>query len=135
VSEDQFKLFQEAETKHARVAMLAFLGILYGELGPPIFFDGKITGPAIYQFQQTYPLFPQFWVLLLAGIGMSEVGTILRAWQPLEETLREPLGLAKLKKTHVPGDLGFDPLGFKPPQESALKLQKTRELNNGRLAM
>lgn len=115
--------------------MLAFAGIVYGEAFPPIFFDGKITGPAIYQFQQTYPLWPQFWMVLLTGIAMVEVNTILKAWQPVEDTLREPLGIARLRKDHVAGDLGFDPLGFKPPQAKALSNQKTKELNNGRLAM
>jgi hypothetical protein len=44
----QYKIYQEAETKHGRVAMLAFLGIVIGEMVNPLF-DGAITGPAIYQ--------------------------------------------------------------------------------------
>jgi len=34
--------------------MIAFLGLVAGELFPHPFFNGAITGPAIYQFQQTY---------------------------------------------------------------------------------
>ena len=44
----QFRLYQEAETKHCRVAMLAFLGLFFGEVVK----SDTITGPAIWQFQQ-----------------------------------------------------------------------------------
>merc|ERR1711988_1381367 len=40
-----------------------------------------------------------------------------------------------IKTTHKAGDLGFDPLGFKPTTEAELKEMQTKELNNGRLAM
>jgi len=45
-----------------------------------------------------------------------------------------------IRTDHVPGDLGFDPLGLKPAvaavssDEEWLQMQN-RELNNGRLAM
>lgn len=138
VSEDQYKLYQEAEIKHGRVAMLAFVGLIMGEIvQPSLFFDGQITGPAIYQFQQADAILPLFWAGVLAFIGAIETRTILTAWQPLEETLREPVGVAKLRKTYTAGDLGFDPLGLKPSSSNvkALNEMKTRELNNGRLAM
>jgi hypothetical protein len=134
VTVEQYKLYQEAEIKHGRVAMLAFLGIVVGELFNPLF-DGQITGPAIYQFQQADEILPFFWVIVVGLIGTIEALTISKAWQPLGDTLQEPSGLAKLKGTHVAGDLGFDPLGFKPTDAAALKTIKTKELNNGRLAM
>jgi light-harvesting complex I chlorophyll a/b binding protein 1 len=134
VTEDQYKLYQEAELKHGRVSMLAFLGIVVGELINPLF-GGQITGPAIYQFQQADEILPFFWILVLGLIGGIETVGINKAWQPLEDTLKEPLGIAKLKKTHVAGDLGFDPLGFAPKDPVALKAMKTKEVNNGRLAM
>ena len=40
-----------------------------------------------------------------------------------------------LRPNYLPGDLGFDPLGFKPKDEAGLMTMQTKELNNGRLAM
>lgn len=36
---------------------------------------------------------------------------------------------------YVPGDLGFDPLGFFPKDKEGQKLMMAKELRNGRLAM
>ena len=44
-------------------------------------------------------------------------------------------GVALLKDDYIPGDLGFDPLGLKPDTEAGFELVRTRELQNGRLAM
>lgn len=128
IDESQYKLYQEAETKHGRVAMLAFLGIFLGEVIP----SSSISGPAIYQFQQAGEVF-SYWAA--ATCAVIEGGYILKNWQPLDETMNEPLGLAKLNKDAVPGDYGFDPLNKKPKTEEAYNLIKTKELNNGRLAM
>lgn len=134
VTEEQFKLYQEAEIKHGRVSMLAFVGLVFGELFHPLF-NGEITGPAIYQFQQADAIFPLFWVGVLWFIAMVEGQTIISAWQPLEETLKEPLGVAKLRKDHQPGNLGFDPLKLMPKNKDAAVSIRTKELNNGRLSM
>jgi len=112
--------------------MLAFLGLLAGEIFPHPFFGGAITGPAIFQFQQTYEsAFPSFWIFLVAAIGAIEAKSISTNWIPLGETLQEPSGLAKLKATAIPGDLKFDPLGFLPKNADAVSTIKTKELNNG----
>ncbi len=134
VTEEQFKLYQEAEIKHGRVSMLAILGFIIGEL-THILFDGKISGPAIYQFQQADAILPVFWVGVLSIIGLIEGFSITSAWQSLGDTLQEPTGLAKLKAEHIPGNYNFDPLGLKPTSAKDLKTMRTKELNNGRLAM
>jgi hypothetical protein len=78
--------------------MIAFLGLLAGEIFPHPFFNGEISGPAIFQFQQTYnSAFPQFWIFLIAALGAIEAKSISSNWIPLGETLQEPNGLAKLK--------------------------------------
>lgn len=43
---EEVRKIREAELKHGRVAMVAFLGILTGENFNPLF-DGKITGTSI----------------------------------------------------------------------------------------
>lgn len=136
-NEDTFKLWQEAETKHARVAMLAFVGIIAGEVlsGSAPLFNGAITGPAIFQFQQADAIMPSFWVGVTTIIAWIEGNTIIENWQTWEETAKDPLGRAKLAKTTIPGDLKFDPLGLKPKDAKSYATMKTKELNNGRLAM
>ena len=134
ITEGKFKMYQEAEIKHARVAMLAFLGLVFGEKFH-IFFNGEITGPAIYQFQQADAILPPFWGIVLAMIGAIEASSIINSWQSVDETMKNPTGIAELRKSHIAGDNGFDPLGLKPKSEASLKKIKVKELNNGRLAM
>ncbi len=43
--------------------------------------------------------------------------------------------VTELKKDYVNGDLGFDPLGFKPKTQKGFDVIRTKELSNGRLAM
>eukprot|EP01041_Mallomonas_annulata_P016710 gene16710-34755_t len=131
-SPEEVKKFREAEIKHGRVAMIAALGMLVGESFNPLF-DGKITGPAIYQFQQADDLVSYFWVGVLFVIGLIEGQTILSGWESPKETAGR--AVANLKSDYIPGDLGFDPLGFKPSDAEAFDVIRTKELNNGRLAM
>jgi hypothetical protein len=135
IDEDSYKLYQEAETKHGRVAMLAFVGLVVGEISGGPIFKGEITGPAIYQFQQADDILPSFWVSVLFLIGLVEGNTIINNWQPASETAKDPNGVARLNKDTVPGDLKFDPAGLKPSDPAKYASIKTKELNNGRLAM
>ena len=74
---------------------------------------------------------PQFWVFSLLGMAFIEYNTIMTAF----ETPSAVTGEGGLKEDYIPGDLGFDPLGLKPDNEADLDVMKTKELNNGRLAM
>jgi hypothetical protein len=130
----ELKKYREAELKHGRVAMVAFLGILTGESVNP-FFDGKITGPAIYQFQQADDLYSFFWEFVLFGIGLVEGQNILNGWESLAETKDRGSFAAGLREDYVNGDLGFDPLGLKPDDQEEFDVLRTKELQNGRLAM
>jgi hypothetical protein len=81
---EEVKKIREAELKHGRVTMVAFLGILVGESFNPLF-DGKITGPAIYQFQQADDLLSYFWVIVLFGVALVEGQNILTGWESPSE--------------------------------------------------
>jgi len=137
ISDETLKKWREAEIKHGRVSMLAAIGILVQESNFHPFFGGKVMGAAIYHFQQVESLFPPFWYLLLLSIGIIEGYTINKGWGE-----RGVNGLADLKEEYVPGDLGFDPLGLRPPggtdysnlSPDSINMQ-TKELQNGRLAM
>jgi len=122
--------YREVELKHGRIAMLAALGILVGEQYHPLF-GGDIDVPAYVAFQQT-PL-EKFWLAVVAAIAIPETFSV-QTFQDIDEG-RPQGGWWKIKTDHVPGDLGFDPLGLKPTDPKELKTMQTKELNNGRLAM
>lgn len=135
-----FKRYKESELKHGRVAMLAFLGIVAGELIPNGF-DGRISGPAINQFQQAADIIPAFTQNVIGFILAVEGFNIVKGWQSAEENESSPdydknyPTLAGLKAAYVNGDLKFDPLGLKPKDAAGFKSMQTKEINNGRLAM
>jgi Chlorophyll A-B binding protein len=115
--------------------MIAFLGIMVGESYNPLF-DGKISGPAIYQFQMADDQFSYFWVGVLFFIALIEGQNILTGWEnPQETNSRRPQGIAQLKEDYINGDLGFDPLRLTPTDSDEFDALRTKELNNGRLAM
>jgi len=128
---EDVRRYREAELTHGRVAMLASLGFVVGEQLEdfPAFMniDGNITGPAINQFQQVQS---GFWVPLVIAIGVCEAYRVSVGWARPDSS-----GVNKLLPEYEMGDLGFDPLGLAPTDPAELKEKKTRELNNGRLAM
>ncbi|KXZ42803.1 hypothetical protein GPECTOR_117g368 [Gonium pectorale] len=123
--------WRESEIVHGRVSMLAALGFIVGEQLQdfPLFFnfDGRVSGPAIFHFQQ---IGQGFWEPLLIAIGVAESYRVAIGWATPTGN-----GFNSLKDDYEPGDLGFDPLGLKPTEPEALKEMQTKELNNGRLAM
>ena len=72
-SEGKIKFYREVELKHSRVAMLASLGFLVGEVFHPLF-GGKINVPSVLAFQQT-PL-QQFWPAVVLVIALFEVFSV-----------------------------------------------------------
>jgi len=128
ISLNEVKRYREAEVQHGRVSMVAIVGYYAGESLPSPF---GITGPANDQLQQT-PL-PAF-VLLTAAIAAAELQRARIGW--LEPDFSQwSKTLFTLRDSYYPGDLGFDPLGFKPSDAKKFADMQTRELQNGRLAM
>jgi len=128
ISLNEVKRYREAEVQHGRVAMIAAVGYLAGEAIPGPF---GITGPANDQLQQM-PL-PAF-ILLTTGIAAAELKRATIGWvEPRYEPGSRTLWT--LRDGYYPGDVGFDPLGFKPTDPTAFADMQTRELQNGRLAM
>jgi len=127
--------YREVELKHGRVAMLAALGILVGEQFHPLF-GGNIDVPSYIAFQQT-PL-QTFWPAVLVAIAIPEIFSVFSFQTPaniigLQSTPGRELWA--IRTDHVPGDLGFDPLGLKPTNPEEWRQMQNKELNNGRLAM
>jgi len=132
-TEKEFFKFREAELKHGRVAMLAFVGFLAGE-SAGIFFGNDINGPAIFQYQQAESLL-NAWSYNVLGLAAAVEGyNIVNGWDTPSETFKGD-GVAYLKSDYTNGDLNFDPLGFKPKDPTKFKEMQAKELNNGRLAM
>ena len=112
---------QEAEIKHARVAMLAATGFLTAETFHPLW-GGNIDVPSYVAFQAT-PL-QTFWPIVVGAIGLIESASALTTFADPKEALWT------LKPDHSPGDIGFDPLGFAAKGDF-----RAEELYVGRVAM
>jgi len=125
-TEGKIRFYREVELKHGRVGMLAAFGFLLAEQFHPLF-GGDIDVPSYLAFQQT-PL-QTFWGAVVFAISILEVYSVFSFNSPFGE---EPWSI---RSDHVPGDLGFDPLGLKPTDPKELKEMQTKELNNGRLGM
>merc|ERR1712187_122360 len=126
LSTGKLLFYREVELKHGRVAMLASLGLLVGEQFHPLF-GGNIDVPAIFAFQQT-PL-ETFWPAVVAAIAIPEIFSVFSFQDPSKGEQWA------IREDHEPGNLGCDPLGLKPTDQKELVAMKTKELNNGRLAM
>jgi len=127
VSEGRFKFYQEAEIKHGRVAMLASIGFPVAEQYHPLW-GGNNDAPSYISFQAS-PL-QTFWLDVLLLIAIFEVFSIFTFNSPFEGY--EPW---TIKDVHEPGNFNFDPLNLKPAGDDNYVNMKSKEINNGRLAM
>merc|ERR1711990_317241 len=126
VTEGKIKFYREVELKHARLAMLASVGIIVGENYHPLF-GGDIDVPSYLAFQQT-PL-QAFWPAVVFAIAIPEIFSVL-SFEPVPGGKRW-----SIRSDHDSGNLGFDPLDLKPTDADELKEMQTKELTYGRFAM
>jgi light-harvesting complex I chlorophyll a/b binding protein 1 len=130
-SVQELRRWRESEVTHGRVAMLASLGFIVQEQLED--FPGPfphVQGPAIDHFQQVESQGAIFWEPLVFAIGLAEAYRVGYGWAPPRSE-----NFNQLLDDYEPGNLGFDPLGLYPSDPAAQYDLKTKELNNGRLAM
>ena len=125
------KRLRESEVMHSRVSMLACVGYWAGEAVQGENHPFHITGPANDQLQQVPA--PAFWALTLfiASLELyrAKVGWVEPQFKIGSKTLWT------LRDSYYPGDIGFDPLGWKPTDNVEFQKMQTLELIQGRLAM
>lgn len=122
------KRFREAEIMHGRVAMMASVGYIVGESTPTIAYGmdvhHTIANNQIPEIPGTV-LFPFFLAINVAEALRASIGWVEPGLGPVW-TLRE---------NYYPGDIKFDPLGFKPTDGKEFATMQSKELSHGRLAM
>jgi len=147
---DAVKWFQNAELKHGRIAMVATIGFWVQKLGVhfPLYLGpsgsngfnpassasnwliSTTTGVSFQDIAQASPLDAismvpnQGWFQIFLAAGWFESIAYQRQW---------------VEKRTVPGDYGFDPLGFTKKEGGiegeGFKSMRLREIKNGRVAM
>jgi hypothetical protein len=125
---DGVKRFREAEVMHGRISMMAVVGYLIAENTPTIAYGFEHPTIANNMIPEV-PLFGVMFPFFLA-INITEA---LRANKGWVEPGMGPL--FTLRENYYPGDIGFDPLNLKPPNEDEFANMQAKELSNGRLAM
>jgi len=123
-TELEFKKLQESEIKHGRVAMLSTLGLLTQKYIHPIM-EGEIGSP-IYHWQLVSSKYPNLTKSVITLIAVAEFYGILKSWQ-----LTSKNGIAELKEEYTTGKLVVNLV----EDDDQFKDFRTREINNGRLAM
>ena len=95
-----------------------------------------VGGPAIDQI----PQLPFAWYFSLGlGITFCEFYRIQIAFRELDQRTKEGLKMLKaetaIRPGYVPGQIGFDPLGFAPEDPATFREYQTKELWHGRIGM
>ena len=114
---------QEAEIKHARVAMLAALGNIWVEAyGPAPGCEAASAKNQMEAFWQLWKVHPQYIVAGFIAIMFIELFSGIATTSGRESGMR------------APGDFKLNPFGYSD-DEPRLKKFKEQEIANGRLAM
>jgi len=134
---------REAELKHCRVAMLAFVGIMmpsWHHFPAAPFVEAAASGwpNALAKIQDSSPSIvgQGLATCLFIEAGMQTKrgeGAAVNWWDGLWYGERAPAD--GFSKSVVAGDFGWDPLKLLPEDPEEAKLMQLRELKNGRLAM
>lgn len=115
---------REAELKHARVAMLAVVGVLQVEI------FGPAPGCEMCTAKNQMDAFWQFWNAHPQYIAASLIFIMfIEAFSGIATTSGRESG------ERAPGDFGLDPLGFSKGDPARFERLKGQEIANGRLAM
>lgn len=115
---------REAEIKHARVAMLAVVGIVQVEIfGPAPGCEMATAKCQMDAFWQIWGAHPQY---IAAGLIMI---MFIEAISGIATTSGREQGI------RAPGDFGLDPLGFSKGDPDKFARLQAQEIANGRLAM
>eukprot|EP00560_Eucampia_antarctica_P009101 CAMPEP_0197826922 /NCGR_PEP_ID=MMETSP1437-20131217/3801_1 /TAXON_ID=49252 ORGANISM="Eucampia antarctica, Strain CCMP1452" /NCGR_SAMPLE_ID=MMETSP1437 /ASSEMBLY_ACC=CAM_ASM_001096 /LENGTH=205 /DNA_ID=CAMNT_0043427569 /DNA_START=51 /DNA_END=668 /DNA_ORIENTATION=+ len=125
-SDATFAWFRAAELKHGRVAMLATTGYIVQASG--VHFPGMLSHDVSFESLSTMkPL--DAWAAVPAEGQSQIIATIL-----LAEIITEGKETHYTKGGELP-TIVFPPIDFSKVDDETLTLKRSRELNNGRLAM
>ena len=117
--------FREAELKHGRVAMLAYVGLIVPD---------AIRLPIDPLTDSSLDFINAHNKLIGPGLGEGPMWWLMCAVGAIESVRFKQLGLAFEKlTTENAGDLGLR--GFAPSSAEGMESMKMKELKNGRLAM
>jgi hypothetical protein len=121
IDDETFEKYRTAELKHGRVAQLAVLGLIvaqYVRFPGGVGYDFGISFDDIPNGVGALSVIPAFgWFQIGASIGWWEI----YGWKQVEGS--------------TPGDFGFNSYGTLPDDPTAVNTMKTKELQNGRIAM
>lgn len=125
-SEETYNWFRAAELKNGRVAMLACTGFIIQAAG--IHFPGMLSSDVSFESLSAMKPVDQ-WAAVPAEGKAQILATIF-----ITELVTEAKGTHYMKGGKLP-EMVFPPIDFSGVSEETLKVKRSRELNNGRLAM